>query len=127
MPNRYEGTSAPRSSHRPSQQDFHEGANGIRLGSRPDLAGSWTRFSCYTDIVPRNVTITLDEDVACWARVRAAERDTSVSRLVGEMLRERMQAEQRYDAAMQEYLARPPRRLKQPGARYPKRAELHGR
>ena len=40
--------------------------------------------------VMRNVTITLDEEVAHWARVEAAKRETSVSRLVGEMLGERM-------------------------------------
>ena len=75
----------------------------------------------------RNVTITLDEDVARWARIRAAERDTSVSRLVGELLRERMAAEQGYDAAMQEYLARPARKLRKSAARYPRRADLYGR
>jgi hypothetical protein len=37
----------------------------------------------------KNVTITLDEKVARWARIKAAEKDTSVSRLVGEMLREK--------------------------------------
>ena len=31
----------------------------------------------------RNVTITLDEEVARWARVRAAEENSSVSRLDG--------------------------------------------
>ena len=38
----------------------------------------------------KNVTITLDEEVARWARIRAAERDTSLSRLVGKLLREKM-------------------------------------
>ena len=38
----------------------------------------------------KNVTITLDEEVARWARIIAAEQNTSVSRLVGEMLREKM-------------------------------------
>ena len=38
----------------------------------------------------RNVTVTLEEDVAQWARIEAARRDTSVSRLLGEMLKERM-------------------------------------
>jgi len=75
----------------------------------------------------KNVTITLDEDVARWARIRAAERETSVSRLVGEMLREKMLEDQSYEAAMQEYLARPPRKLKKAGARYPRRADLYGR
>ena len=34
----------------------------------------------------KNVTITLDEKVARWARIRAAELNTSVSRLLGGML-----------------------------------------
>lgn len=38
----------------------------------------------------RNVTVTLEEEVAQWARIEAARRDTSVSRLLGELLKERM-------------------------------------
>ncbi len=38
----------------------------------------------------RNVTVTLEEDVAQWARIEAARRDTSVSRLLGELLKEKM-------------------------------------
>ena len=38
----------------------------------------------------RNVTVTLEEDVAQWARIEAARQDTSVSRLLGELLKERM-------------------------------------
>ena len=38
----------------------------------------------------RNVTVTVEEDVAQWARIEAARRDTSVSRLLGELLKERM-------------------------------------
>ena len=75
----------------------------------------------------RNVTITLDEDVARWARIRAAERDTSVSRLVGELLREKMQEEQSYEMARREYLARPATKLRKTATRYPRRADLHGR
>jgi plasmid stability protein len=73
----------------------------------------------------KNVTITLDEEVARWARIRAAERETSVSRLVGEMLKERMLEEESYQAAMQTYLAQTPRGLKGPGVKYPKREDLH--
>ena len=40
----------------------------------------------------RNVTVTLEEDVAQWARIEAARRDTSVSRLLGALLKERMSA-----------------------------------
>lgn len=51
----------------------------------------------------KNVTITLEEAVARWARIRAAERNTRVSRLVGEMLREHMAADDRYSTAMERY------------------------
>ena len=73
----------------------------------------------------KNVTITLDEKVAAWARIRAAERETSVSRLVGDMLEERMLEEESYQASMQHYLSRSPRLLKKPGTKYPGREKLH--
>jgi hypothetical protein len=41
----------------------------------------------------RNVTVTLEEDVAQWARIEAARRDTSVSRLLGEILKQSMSAQ----------------------------------
>jgi hypothetical protein len=75
----------------------------------------------------KNVTITLNEEVARWARIKAAEQNTSVSRLVGEMLKEKMREEEEYAAAMQKYLSQGPQRLKDPGARYPRREELHER
>ena len=75
----------------------------------------------------KNVTITLDEDVARWARIRAAEQNTSVSRLVGEMLREHMRRSNEYETAMRRYLARPPVQMSEPGAPYPSRDELHDR
>jgi hypothetical protein len=75
----------------------------------------------------KNVTITLDEEVARWARIRAAELDTSVSRLVGELLREKMVNSKSYDSAMQRYLSQGPAKLKRPGSKYPRRGELHER
>jgi len=75
----------------------------------------------------KNVTITLDEEVARWARIRAAEENTSVSRLVGEMLKEKMQAEEAYLLAMEQYLAQKPKALREPGTPYPSREELHER
>ena len=87
-----------------------------------------TRFSCYTIFVNmKNVTITLDEETARWARIYAAEHDTSVSRMVGEMLRERMHMEEDYRSAMHYYLSEPPRKLKRSGKRYPGREELYDR
>lgn len=75
----------------------------------------------------KNVTITLDEDVARWARIRAAERNTSVSRLVGELLREEMRDEEKYHLSQQQYLSQPPQKLKKPKVKYPTRKELHAR
>ena len=53
----------------------------------------------------RNVTVTLEEDVARWARMEAAQRDTSVSRLLGELLKERMSVRNGSAAAAAERLA----------------------
>lgn len=75
----------------------------------------------------KNVTITLDEETARWARVRAAQQDTSLSRLVGEMLREKMRAERSYEEAMRSFFSRSPKVLRQPGQTYPTRDELYDR
>jgi len=72
-----------------------------------------------------NLTITAEDDVLRWARIRAAERNTSVARLVGELLREQMQASAGYEAARQRFLSARPRKLSR-GA-YPARDELHER
>lgn len=56
-------------------------------------------YSCYTDFVLKNVTITLTEEVALWARKRAAEENTSVSRLVGKMLETQMRQSDDYREA----------------------------
>ena len=73
----------------------------------------------------KKVTISLDEKLAHWARIRAAERNTSVSRLVGDLLQEKMREEEDYRLAMESYLTLEPRVLKRTGTRYPKREELH--
>jgi hypothetical protein len=76
----------------------------------------------------RNVTITLDEDVARWVRVKAAEADTSVARLVGDMLKEQMRRDGAYEAAMREYFAIiQPRPRSWADGRRPTRDELHDR
>lgn len=74
----------------------------------------------------KNVTITLDEEVARWARIWAAEHDTSVSKLVGELLREKMEHERGYVSAMKRDAGFEPIRLKESGG-YPKRDELYDR
>jgi hypothetical protein len=77
--------------------------------------------------VMKNVTITLDEKVARWARIHAAKQDTSLSRLISALLEEKMNEENAYQSAMQSYLAQPPQRLKETGSRYPRREDLYGR
>ena len=72
----------------------------------------------------KNVTITLDEKVLKWARIWAARHNSSVSRLVGEMLRQRMVEEEGYKALMKQHLSSKPEKLKKTG-RYPSRDELH--
>lgn len=74
----------------------------------------------------RNVTVTLDDETARWARLEAARREVSVSRLIRELLRERMRDEAGYETAARRYLARPASPLKAAG-RYPSRDELHER
>lgn len=73
----------------------------------------------------RNITITLEENVARWARLEAARRDTSVSRLLASILKDRMQEEDVYEKAMRRALARKPF-LKTDG-RYLSREEAHER
>lgn len=73
----------------------------------------------------RNVTMTLEEDVAQWARIEAARRDTSVSRLLGELLKERMSAQDDYQKAMRRALGRKP--FLHSDGRYLTREEAHDR
>ena len=74
----------------------------------------------------KNVTVTLDEDLARRARVWAAERDISLSRFLARILEERMRVEESYDRAMADFLRREPVVLKRAG-RYPTRDEVHER
>lgn len=74
----------------------------------------------------RNVTITLDDETARWARVEAARRDMSVSQLVGDMLHEHMELELAYESAFHAFASVNFRPLKKSGS-YPSRDELHDR
>ena len=72
----------------------------------------------------RNVTVTLDEETARWARIEAARRDVSVSSLLREMLRQHMGGRESYAGALDRYLGRASRKL---GGARPSREELHDR
>lgn len=56
----------------------------------------------------RNITITLEENVARWARIEAARRDTSISRFLAGILKKQMDEKDEYENAMREALAREP-------------------
>ena len=73
----------------------------------------------------RNVTLTLEEDVARWARLEAARKDVSVSRLLGTLLRERMIQQDAYERAMKRALARKP--FLNTDGKYLSRDEVHDR
>jgi hypothetical protein len=73
----------------------------------------------------RNVPVTLEEEVARWARIEVARRDTSFSRLLGGLLKERIAAQERYERAMRRALARKP--FLHGDGRYLTREEVHDR
>ena len=74
----------------------------------------------------KNVTVTMEDGVADWARIEAARRNTSVSRLVGEMLAEKMRHDDAYERAMNEWLSRD-RTWKSDGLPYPQRDDVYDR
>lgn len=73
----------------------------------------------------RNVTVTLEEEVARWARIEAARGDKSVSRLLGELLKQRMLEEDGYERAMRRALDR--KAFLKTDGRYMSREEAHDR
>ena len=73
----------------------------------------------------KNIRVTLEEKVARWARLEAARKETSVSRLLGDILKQRMLEKKSYERSMRRSLARKPF-LKTDG-RYLSREEVHFR
>ena len=72
----------------------------------------------------KNVTVSMEDSVADWARMEAARRNTSVARLLGELLAEKMRHDDAYERAMNDWLGRK-RSWKSDGSPYPKRDELY--
>jgi predicted transcriptional regulator len=48
----------------------------------------------------KNITITMEDDVAEWVRIEAAKRNASISRLMGEWVAQKMRQEDAYEQAM---------------------------
>ena len=56
-------------------------------------------------IVMKNVTITMEDAVADWVRIEAAKCNSSVSRMLGEMVADKMRHNDAYERAMHEWQA----------------------
>jgi len=56
----------------------------------------------------KKITIALETRVVRWARAEAARKQISVSRMLEELLKERMPKEDDYEAAMRRALTRKP-------------------
>ncbi|WP_143735821.1 DUF6364 family protein [Methyloprofundus sedimenti] len=52
----------------------------------------------------KNITIKLDNDVAQWSKVWAAENNTSVSQILGDLLKQMKKEKTGYAKAMQQFL-----------------------
>ena len=74
----------------------------------------------------KNITIKLDDDVAHWSRVWAAEHNTSVSQIMSDLLRDLKRQKVGYAQAMQDYLAVEPQALKT-DSNYPTRDSIYER
>ena len=70
---------------------------------RRSAGGEITRSSCYTEFMLKNMTITVSEEAARWARRKAADENTSVSKLVGRMLEDQMRQTDEYWAAYEKF------------------------
>lgn len=75
----------------------------------------------------RNITITVSEDVARWARVYAAEHETSISRMLSDTLREKMASDSSYARSMERFLSKNSVNLRDGGEHYPDRDVIHER
>lgn len=56
----------------------------------------------------RNVTIRISDEAALWARRKAAEENTSLSRIVGEMLERQMRLSDEYWKAFEHWKSNRP-------------------
>lgn len=77
-----------------------------------------------------NLTITADETTLQRLRVEAATRNISVSRFVGELVKEKFAADDAYERAMTDFFSRGPyieAQSREDGRAWPSRDELYDR
>ena len=58
--------------------------------------------------MPKNITIKVSDDLAHWARKQAAEKNTSISQLVSQMLEEQRRATDEYWKAFEDWKTQGP-------------------
>lgn len=77
----------------------------------------------------KNITITLDERTLAGLKEAAARRGISVSRYVGDLVREQLPQAREYEAAMNRWMARREfdKPLTSPGEKLPTREEIYDR
>ena len=75
----------------------------------------------------RNITVQLDEETVQKARVAAAKRGSSISRLLTEQIEVLARQDDDYDRAMQDALAELERGYDLGGGPYPSRNDVHDR
>lgn len=75
----------------------------------------------------KNITITLDDKTAAWARVHAARQNMSLSRFLAGILDARMRESRNYERAMRRYLQLRPTAISKPSDVYPAREALYDR
>jgi len=73
----------------------------------------------------RKITVRLEDEVARWARLEAARNGVSASRLLGDLLRQRMFETDAYQRAMRQALAR--KLFMKSEGQYLSREEAHDR
>ena len=75
-----------------------------------------------------NVTVTLDGGTLAKARVKAAQSNLSLSRFIGNVVRENVgEKDDAYEVAMRAALSQKPLNLKGPAERYLTREEVNDR
>jgi hypothetical protein len=73
----------------------------------------------------KNITITLDEQTAEWAREAAAKQGKSLSRFVSDSLRAQLPKPLSYERSMNSFLSRQPWQLRARGEKLATREEVH--
>ena len=75
----------------------------------------------------KNITLTVEDEVARWAEVAAAKADTNVAGLMARLLERRMREEAQYEAARRRFMGTRPALRRDGRAKLPTRDELHDR